>query len=73
MGITYPNNDEATLKTTLIKQSKNIVVAISKEKLETFSTFSAGQLSDVNALYTDETNKKLLKKYKQKIARVISC
>ncbi|KGG53383.1 MULTISPECIES: DeoR/GlpR family DNA-binding transcription regulator [Lactobacillus] len=73
MGITYPNNDEATLKTTLIKQSKNIVVAISKEKLETFSTFSAGQLSDVNALYTDETNKSLLKKYKQKIARVISC
>lgn len=72
-GISYPNNDEATLKSTLIKRSKNIVVAITKDKLETVSTFNAGKLSDIKALYTDETDAQVLEKYKKKIPKVISC
>lgn len=72
-GISYPNNDEASLKSTLIKRSKNIVIAITKDKLETVSTFNAGKLSDIQALYTDETNAQILEKYKKKISRVISC
>ena len=71
-GITYPNQDEAFLKTALINNSDVVLGAVIKEKLNKYSTFYAGKASSIDILITDENSEEILLPYKEIIDTIIS-
>jgi DeoR/GlpR family transcriptional regulator of sugar metabolism len=72
-GISFPSNAEAALKKELILHSQHIIAVAVKEKINTLSTFKAGNLDDIDLLFTNEENEHILSDYKEMICRVISC
>ena len=71
-GITYPNQDEAFLKTALINNSDLILGAVIKEKLNKYSTFYAGKADNIDILITDEKNEEILNPYEDLIDKIIT-
>lgn len=71
-GITYPTQEEAILKQTIVKQSKCVITMPTKNKLGKINTFFGCNTSDIDYLITDETDETILQEYTQLGIHVIS-
>lgn len=71
-GITFPISDEAVLKKELINQSRQIIAIANKEKLDVTAAFYAADLSKIDILITNETDEKVLGRYRDLGIEVIS-
>ncbi|MGN0266315.1 MAG: DeoR/GlpR family DNA-binding transcription regulator [Lachnospiraceae bacterium] len=64
-GITYPLLSEAQLKQDALSRSKEIITAVSKEKLNTIAGFYAADASAITRMITDEDDPAILEPYKE--------
>ena len=71
-GVTYPAQEEALLKQTIVRQSSCVITLATRNKLGKVTTFFGCNMSDINYLVTDETNEKVLHDYSRLGIRVIS-
>ncbi len=71
-GITYPTQEEAILKQTIVRQSKCVITLATKNKLGKVTTFFGCNISDMDYLVTDETDERILHEYAQSGIHVIS-
>lgn len=62
-GITLPLQEETYMKQAAIRQSKEIIVIATKEKLGSISAFYCADLSVINHMITNETDPDILEPY----------
>lgn len=71
-GITYPLLSEAQLKQDALSRSREIITAVSKEKLNTIAGFYAADATAISRMITDENDPAILAPYKEKGLDIIT-
>ena len=71
-GITFPLLSEVQLKQAALRKSREVITAVSKDKLNTIAGFHAADADVITRIVTNETDASVLKPYQDRGIEVIT-